>query len=182
MSSNSQNGAYWDKLPIHVARQIHVLSMSLKSVSESILRPRQLNHGRTRGVSFYGYARGGSSSRSDTPSRTLPENSIFRETNGFPYTRPQSDLLYHDSSSTSLSEYLRRRPRSEVVLEAVSRIHERMMSAKGPREEPFPNLGYRHPSFQEPCPISWDAPRDLIEDEEYETIGVAGKIRHGTTY
>ena len=143
-----------------------LLSMSNKSVSESILRPRQKNHGRRRGVSFYGTGKGSSSSRSETPS-------ISRETNGFPETpRPQSDLLYNNSSSSSLSEYLRRRPRSEAVLEAVSRIHERMMSAN----EPFP--GYRHPTFREPWPIS----RDLIEDEEYETIGVAaGKTRNGTT-
>ena len=144
------------------------------------MRPRQKNHGRRRGVSFYGYARGSSSSRSETPSGTIPEHSISRETNnGFPETpRPQSDLLYNNSSSSSLSEYLRRRPRSEAVLEAVSRIHERMMGANnGSREEPFPTPGYRHPTFREPWPIS----RDLVEDEEYETIGVAGKIRHGAT-
>ena len=161
--------------------------MSHKSVSESILRPRQKNHGRGRGVSFYASGRGSSSSRSETSSRYLPENTIYRETNGVPYSicreppRPQSDLLYDNSSSSSLSEYLRRRPRSEAVLEAVSRIHERMMIANGTREVPFPNLGYRHPTFQKPCPISWDAPRDLIEDEEYETIGVAGKTRNRTT-
>ena len=142
------------------------------------MRPRQKNHGRRRGVSFNGYGRGSSSSRSETPSGTIPEHSISRETNnGFPETpRPQSDLLYNNSSSSSLSEYLRRRPRSEAVLEAVSRIHERMMGANnGSREEPFP--GYHHPTFREPWPIS----RDLVEDEEYETIGVAGKTRHGTT-
>ena len=155
-----------------IAWQIHVLSMSHKSVSESILRPRRKNHGRRRGVSFYGYARGSSSSRSETPSISRETNPIFRET----ATRPQSDLLYNNSSSSSLSEYLRQRPRSEAVLEAVSRIHERMMSANGPREEPFPGY-HHHPTFREP----WSISRDLLEDEEYETIGVAaGKTRHGT--
>ena len=138
--------------------------MSHKSVSESILRPRQMKHQRRRGVSFYGSGRGSSSSRSETPSRPFTENRFqdqpfresngfhdppFRETNRFPYSRPQSDLLYNNSSastaSSSLSEYLRRRPRSEMVLEAVSKIHERMMRANGPREDPFP--GYSYPPY-----------------------------------
>ena len=151
--------------------------MSHKSVSESILRPRQTNHQRGRGVSFYGFGRGSSSSRSSTPSRPLLEirfqnptfretnrfqdpafretnrfhdptfrdtnrlqdptfrdtnrfkdptfreanrfhGPTFRETNRFPYCRPQSDLFYNNSSastaSSSLSEYLKRRPRSRA--------------------------------------------------------------------
>ena len=169
-----------------------------KSVSESILRPRQVKQQRRHGVSFYGSSRRwSSSSRSETPSNGF-QDPPFRETNGFKdhpnrfqdclnrfqdHTnqflddpnqfhdcpnrfqepsnrfqdlpnrflsgRPHSDLFYNNSSastaSSSLSEYLRRRPRSEMVLEAVSKIHERMMRANGPREDPFP--GYSYPPY-----------------------------------
>ena len=173
-----------------------------------------MKHQRRRGVSFYGSGRGSSSSRSETPSRPFPENLFqdqpfresnlfhdptFRETNRFPYSRPQSDLLYNNSSastaSSSLSEYLKRRPRSEMVLEAVSQIHERMMRANGPREDPFP--GYPYPTFREDgrppgytCPLfrerghcnhnGLESPRLLMEEGEYETIGDTGKTRDDT--
>ena len=161
--------------------------MSHKSVSESILRPRHANQRqrRQRGVSFYGFGRS-SSSRSSTPTaaaRPFPENSrTFRET-----SRPYSDLLYNNSSasttSSSLSEFLKRRPRSEAVLEAVTEIHERMMRANGPREDNFreDSVIFRerkshHHSHDLSSPrLLLSGDYEAVEDGGYEPIGDAGK-------
>ena len=72
-----------------------------------------------------------------------------------------------------------------MVLEAVSKIHERMMRANGPRGDLIP--GYNHPKppgYTGP----WDfdhgleSPRFLMEEEgEYETIGDIGKTRNDST-